>query len=57
MDALESEINEVINETIQCLDAYHVLFSDVIFPSKEKKMIISNNKFLKKKKKKKNKIK
>ncbi|KAG4088908.1 hypothetical protein H8356DRAFT_49524 [Neocallimastix lanati (nom. inval.)] len=35
-DALEKEINEVINETIQCLDAYHALFSDVMIPSYEK---------------------
>eukprot|EP00833_Pecoramyces_ruminatium_P013723 jgi/Orpsp1_1/1187755/evm.model.d7180000059929.1 len=36
-DALEREINEVINETIQCLDAYHALFSDVMIPTHEKR--------------------
>jgi len=36
-EALEKEINEVINETIQSLDAYHAIFSDVMIPSKGKK--------------------
>jgi len=36
-DALEREINDVINETVQCLDAYHALFSDVMIPQRENK--------------------
>jgi len=36
-EALEKEISEVINETIQSLDAYHAIFSDVMIPSKGKK--------------------
>ncbi|OUM58555.1 hypothetical protein PIROE2DRAFT_16126, partial [Piromyces sp. E2] len=31
-EALEREINDVINETVQCLDAYHALFSDIYSP-------------------------